>query len=291
MTDRDTVSASIAVLGANGWSVNNLAAGKSGVQHRRFTGIGSIVVPPNVFEMWLDGCGGGAGGGGGHSAAPGGGGGGAGAAYHFSKMLFQVIPGGTLTINPGAGGAGGAVGSPGGGAGHTTITGTGLDPIMYPSGITLVASTTGTNFSGQPGTVTNGGAGGAVGALAGGGATTTGAGTNGTRIECHLPGASTFVGGGGSGGGAGNFSGGVGISNSTLGSVASPITGLSNGTAGGGGSGGGGTWGRGGAGGNAGAGGTPGGAANGYGAGGGGGGALQPGGNGSPGFVELSWQA
>lgn len=207
MTDRDTVSASIAVLGASGWAVSAQNARWSYF----FDAAGSFVCPRTGL-WWVYGCGGGGGGGNGEAAAGGGGGGGGGGGRAVARWPLWINQGETVVVSPGAGGAANTDG------GTTQITVGGIDRIRIQRG----------------GAGGNGAAGvGGGGGLVGGsflGASATAAGANST-YRSQFPGMTHAGGSTGSGGGHTGLS--AGIANVLAEDVSQASTGQSGGGHGG----------------------------------------------------------
>lgn len=89
------------------------------LKKQTFFASGSFVVPADVTEINVEGCGGGGGGGGGYGAntTTAGYGGGGGGGTIKSTQIVNVTPGATYPFTVGAGGAGGAGGAAGGNAG------------------------------------------------------------------------------------------------------------------------------------------------------------------------------
>lgn len=219
-----------------------------------FTTSTTFVVPDNINQLFMVGCGGGGGGGG--ATTPYAGGGGAGSPPVL--MVRGVVPGETLTINIGAGGAAGLGqnitpgGTSGGDGGNTTITGSVSGELALwrgaPGGKSGTVSSEGgvgdfTLFEAKllaGMIIVNGGNGGRPG-----GGTTGGYSIyiNSVTSQPGTRGISPPTGGGGGGGGAGLTRGGNGGNGGTSAGGGVPISSGDPGTgygAGGGGGGGGG---------------------------------------------------
>lgn len=164
---------------------------------------GSLTVPPNVYTMWVSGCGAGGGGGsggGGYGGAVGAGGAGGGAGEPIVCIPFTVTPGTLITVALGAAGAGGT--NPNAGQGVAGFAG---GATVISGGISLTLSGGGPGEGGQSTIGSN-----AAGAGAGGGYPDGGMGSD-TCWTTPIGGdggmgaSSPFGGGGGNGrGGAGN---------------------------------------------------------------------------------------
>lgn len=209
---------------------------------KRITGITTVVIPANVTEVFIIGCGGGGGGGaGGPYSNPnfgGGGSGGNGGVFGISSQL--VTPGETITISRGAGGTGASVGGSAGVGGNTTVKGS-FGTVTFRGGLAGVNGAASTGGTTVPtiigsGVSTAGGNGGNQNLVGSGGA----AGFQGVGGS----GGASFVtnsGGGGGGGGSGCGGGSPGNGGAGAnGNIALPVIGGAGASSSGGGGGGGG---------------------------------------------------
>lgn len=245
----------------------------------------TFVVPADVFEIFVTGCGGGAGGGGGHTTSTGGGGGGGGHGFGVLWEPYRVSPGDVLTITVGTGGAGGNAGSAGTAGGFSQVSGSSVtdqNTLIGSNGVLRMPG----GSAGTAGTGTLGGNGGNPG-LGGSIVGDADGGSGGSRGVMVRPHGMIAWGQSGAGGGPGNFNGGAAsVLAGTNVAYANGGTGSAAGGGGGGGSGG--MFSSSSAGGNTG--GTgPLTTQTGYGAGGGGGAQGQAGAAGKAGFVALCW--
>jgi len=190
------------IAGGSNFGSGNRRATTATTPNGIFTASDSWVIPAGVFKIYVTGSGGGGSGGGGFGGSAAGGGGGGGSGLACYQKPIDVIPGDTVTITIGAQATGGTPGANGNNGNATILAFTSVAELRLNGG----------NY-GAAGTATNGGAGGACGnfAVAGGGATTTGA-ANGSGLvsNANITQACLSACGGASGGGAtGTNNGGI----------------------------------------------------------------------------------
>lgn len=209
MTDANTVSASLATLGPNGWVVNEIA---TGVQRAFRVTANATVTIAEAGVYLFSGCAGGGGAGNGEAALNGGGGGGGGAGRARLRVPIHLNVGDVVAVFIGSGGAIHTAGN------DTYVTVNGVERLRLKGGA-----------QGGNGAAGAGGVGGAVTGSFQGSPNVVAGGTSANRStfpDMHSALCTT-----GSGGGAAATNGGLGVTVASDTSIAS--TGLSGGGHGG----------------------------------------------------------